>query len=240
NSLKQLAQVAGQYRGVKSAQDLARVNAQLRAQNLTPPLQDDQYSPENVQGVISQSENAQTQAMVQLRNHAQQQSDAWKERNYGLAVAKFKIYQDRMKHLNENGGKLTAPPQGLQDVAKEAIQEQYGSDYEHSDQAAFMVAQRAWEIQRTDHISEEDAIQQAMEEQNDILQADGDLSSYDKFKQSLGMDVKPTKKFSVTKGKGKPAPKPQEASGAPKAGDIQDGYKFKGGDPANPQNWEKQ
>jgi hypothetical protein len=43
-----------------------------------------------------------------------------------------------------------------------------------------------------------------------------------------------------------PGPKAQEAApkstavpGAPKAGDVMDGYKFKGGDPADKANWEK-
>ena len=35
------------------------------------------------------------------------------------------------------------------------------------------------------------------------------------------------------------APKGTAVPGAPKAGDVMDGYKFKGGDPADKSNWEK-
>lgn len=37
-----------------------------------------------------------------------------------------------------------------------------------------------------------------------------------------------------------PAPAPvQSRQGGPRAGDVEDGYRFRGGDPSNPQNWER-
>ena len=54
------------------------------------------------------------------------------------------------------------------------------------------------------------------------------------MKIQAGPGAKEIQKFAASGGT------PAAPSGPPKIGSVQEGYKFKGGDPANPKNWEKQ